>query len=235
MKKLYTLFFSFFWLLGFSQSYASLLSNVDWKIVKIQWNNTDYAPPSPLSQNGRLKFNYPATLNYMGTFFNSVGGDFVFGENNENYFNVLSHAITLAMYGGENEQAVNQFDGMSTSFYFGFPKTSNFYFDYQETSAGKSLVVTNPAGNKIFYSDAILATSEVSKSKISVYPNPATDVIILENLKPNSSLELIDNSGKLVKMISNKSSREEIDIKNLIPGIYYLKADGKMIQKIIKK
>ena len=236
MKKLYILFFSFLFILGFSQSYSSLLSNVDWKIVKIQQSNIDYYPPSPFSTNGKMKFNYPGTDTYMGLFFNSVSGDLIFGENNSKHFNVLSHAITLAMYDGENAQAVTQFDIMATGFYFGFPTSSNFTFEYEEVMSGKNLIVTNPDGNKIFYSDMILGTIEKAKPKISVYPNPATDIIKIENLKPNASLELIDSSGKLVKSISNnKSTKTEVNIKNLPSGIYYLKVDGQSVQKIIKK
>ena len=222
--------------MGSSQSYSSLLSNINWKIVKIQWNNVDYYPPHPLSSNGSIQFNYPETNDYSGNFFNSINGSMTFGENNGKYFNILSHFITLGIYGGENQQAVSQFDGMTTGFYFGFPTTSNFTFEYEEAISGKNLVVTNPEGNKIFYSNMILGTPEVSKSKISVYPNPATDLVVIENLKPNSSLELIDNSGKLVKSISNnKTIKTEINIKNLPSGIYYLKVDGQSAQKIVKK
>ena len=60
--------------------------------------------------------------------------------------------------------------------------------------------------------------------------------MIVENLKPDASLELMDNSGKLVKLISNsKAIKTEINIKNLASGIYYLKVDGQSAQKIIKK
>ena len=74
------------------------------------------------------------------------------------------------------------------------------------------------------------------KSKISVYPNPTINIVIVENLKPDASLELMDNPGKLVKLISNsKAIKTEINIKNLSSGIYYLKVDGQSAQKIIKK
>ncbi|PZU90994.1 MAG: hypothetical protein DI529_01935 [Chryseobacterium sp.] len=234
MKKLYTLLFSFLWLLGFSQSYNSLISSVNWKVVKINWNGSDYYAPSPFLNAGSLMLNN--TENILSSYFyNGASGKFIFGENNQNYFSLENMVATLAVYYGDNEQAVQQFDGMVIGFYMYFPATDRFYFDYQETSSGKSLVITNPAGNKVFYSDAILATSEVSKQKISVYPNPAKDYIILDNLKVNSTLQLIDNSGKLIKTITTQSDKEKIDLKNLNSGIYYLKSDEKSVQKIIKQ
>lgn len=238
MKKLYILIFSFLFILGFSQPYSVLLSNVQWKVVKIQWNNVDYYPPPPL--------NTP-TANFLNgnslttNFFDSGNAVITFAPNNQNYFNVpQGMGTTLADYGGENQQAVQHFDEMNTGFYnawYGsFQQSGNFYFEYQEVMSGRNLVVTNPAGNKIFYSNLLLGTTEISKSKISVYPNPATDVLFLENLKPNSSLEVIDNSGKNVKSISNsKTTKTEINVKNLPAGIYYLKVDGQSVQKIIKK
>ena len=235
MKKLYLFIFSFLFILGFSQPYSILLSNVEWKIVKVQWDNVDYYPPPPLSTFGTLTFNYSENT-FRGTFYNSVMGELVFGENNSKSFRVLSHAITLAMYGGENQDAVNAFDGMTTQFYFGNPTTSDFTFEYQEVMSGRNLVITNPAGNKIFYSNLILGTSENTRQNVSVYPNPATDVLFIDNLKPNSSLELTDNSGKVVKLISNNNAAQtEIKIKNLASGIYYLKVNGQSVQKIIKK
>lgn len=234
MKKLYILLFSLFWLFGFSQSYQSLLSNIQWKIIKIQWNGNDHYAPAPFLNSGQLLLDN-VEKRLSSSFYNSSVGAYTFGENNADYFTLSDMVSTLAVYYGENEQAVQNFDGMATDFYMYFAPTDKFHFDYQETSTGKTLVVTNPAGNKIFYSDALLAANETSKTKISVYPNPASDFVIIENLKTNSIIEVIDNSGKLLKTISNKSSREEIDIKRLTPGIYYLKTNGKNIQKIIKK
>lgn len=85
---------------------------------------------------------------------------------------------------------------MSTSFYSNFLNTEKFYYDFNQSGDERHLVITNPAGNKIFYTYKMLGTSETSKLKTSVYPNPATDIVVIENLRPNSSLELIDNTGK---------------------------------------
>ncbi len=237
MKKLYILIFIFLYVSGFAQTYSVLLSNVQWKVVKIQWNNVDYYPPPPLNTPTA---SFSNGNNLTTTFFDTGFATIVFAPNNQNYFNVpQGMGTTLADYGGENQQAVQRFDEMNTDFYNGwnggFQQSGNFYFNYEEIMSGRNLVVTNPAGNKIFYSNLLLGTTEILKSKITVYPNPATDIVIVENLKPNSSLELIDNSGKLVKSISSKTSKTEINIKNLASGIYYLKVDGQSVQKIIKK
>lgn len=239
MKKLYTLFFSFFWLFGFSQSYSSIL-NLDWKIEKIEKNKLDYYPPL---SNGYGKivedFNTFTNSPYFtlsSGLYNAISGEINWGEN---YFNVPTISTTFGIYEGENEQAVKLFDSLIYEFYAGNynqQNTEKYYFSYSESNGGKSLIISRSNGDKIFYSNKILGASEVSKSKISVYPNPATEYIVIENLKTNSNIELFDSSGKLIKTVYNiKHSKEEINIKNIPSGIYYIKIDEKFVQRLIKK
>jgi len=237
MKKLYILLFTCIWLFGFSQDYYSILSGTEWKIQKIQWDNqTDHYPPAPFSNSGSGTFDKVADTYVFGTkLFNSVAGTLVYGENNANYFTIQSTSMTLAVYEGENAEAVKNFDFLIVLFYSEYQQ-GNYTIDFSQDNSGRHLVISNPSGKKIFYNAPNLNTLDISKSKISVYPNPATDLIKIENLKPNASLELIDSSGKLIKSVSNnKTSTTEINIKDLSSGIYYLKVDGQSVQKIIKK
>ena len=239
MKKLYTLLFSLLFLLGFSQTYSSLM-NINWKIDKIEKNSTNYFPPLNngygIFSEGFDTFNNSQHFTLNSGLYNSVGGRITWGDN---YFNIPAISFTLGIYEGENEQAVKFFDSLIYEFYTGNQNQQNtekYYYVYSESNGGKNLVISRSNGDKIFYSDKILSASDVSKPKISVYPNPASDVIKIEKLKPNSSLELTDSSGKLVRTISNiKSDKTEINVKNLPSGIYYLKVDGQSVQKIIKK
>lgn len=240
MKKFYVLIFSCLCLLGFSQSYLPIL-NVNWRIEKIEKNNTFHFP-SVFAGFGMLNKQFSTITNsdyfhLSSGLYNSTFGEITW---NETYFKIPSVGTTFGVYEGTNYQAVQFFDGLIFEFYRGTivdgSNSENYYFTYNENSNGKNLIVSRTNGDKIFYTTELLGTAETSKSKISVYPNPATDIIKIENLKPNSSLELIDNSGKLVKTISNsKSTKTEVNIKNLPSGVYYLKVDGQSVQKIIKK
>lgn len=112
MKKIYVLLFSCIWIIGFSQDYYSLLSGTVWKIQKIQWDNqTVYYPPEPFSNSGSGGFDKVGDTYVFNTkFFNSVGGTMVYGENNANYFTILSTSMTLGVYEGENAELVKDFD-----------------------------------------------------------------------------------------------------------------------------
>jgi len=240
MKKIYFLFILVVNTLLHAQfpSYEQQLSNYNGHIIKITKNGTDYFAPSPI---GQIQTSTISTINsekrLNSVFYNTVFATIKFGENNANYFTVKDVGTTLWEYHGQNEIQVRQFDNDIFSFFTGFQPEDKFYFEtILAGPVAGSFTVTNPAGNKIYYDNNLLATSETSEQKISVYPNPATDIVIIENMKPNSSLELIDNSGKLAKSISNsKATKTEINIKDLSSGIYYLKIDGQSVQKIIKK
>ncbi len=68
---------------------------------------------------------------------------------------------------------------------------------------------------------------------ISVYPNPASEFIIMKiNDFKNVSYMLYDEKGKLLKSDKISDRTTEISVVNLLPGNYFLKLSG--INKDIK-
>ncbi len=226
MKKLYILIFA---ANLFSAQNSDLLNN-KWQISKVVGEllpNDQVPPPMPYQQITEFSSN-PPKLNL--SFFNTVGAEVSYSG--DNMFTVNSKACTLADYWGDNGQ-VNNFFGLLCDF---FKKDANYYYNISNNGNEKILTVSNATFQEIHFKSAILGTRENGINTISVYPNPSSDIVKIEKLKPNSSIELIDSSGKSVKSISNtKSDKTEINIKNLPLGIYYLNVNGQPVQKIIKK
>lgn len=83
-------------------------------------------------------------------------------------------------------------------------------------------------------SGVFMATEELDKTKISVYPNPVKDILNFSEEVTN--IRIIDFSGRTVKQIY--TSEKSINLENLAKGIYNITATtktGKAInQKIIK-
>lgn len=83
----------------------------------------------------------------------------------------------------------------------------------------------------------LLAVSDVSdaKAKVSVYPNPATDVINVKSDNKISQISIFDVSGKVVKV----SSETSVNVENLAKGTYLVNVkyeDGTTeTKKVIKK
>lgn len=84
--------------------------------------------------------------------------------------------------------------------------------------------------------DPFMAVSDVTKkSKISVYPNPATNVLNIKSDSKIAEVSIYDAAGKIVKTTAETS----INVENLAKGSYIVSikyADGsKESTKVIKK
>lgn len=75
-----------------------------------------------------------------------------------------------------------------------------------------------------------LSTSEIEKSKWSIYPNPVKNNILFVNgkeIQKIKKVEIYTISGALVQIIENPFSKgNSLQLKNLKKGVYILKADN---------
>lgn len=85
--------------------------------------------------------------------------------------------------------------------------------------------------------DASLSTADISKSQVSLYPNPTNGQIQIKNLPLNSKLTIYDILGAKVRVINTKASSQTIDISDLKNGIYFISNNDKnnrFTKKIVK-
>lgn len=224
MKKLYI----FILAANLYSAQNSDLLNTNWQVVKITGELfPDQFPPAMHYQQITQFNNDSPQLNL--SFFNMVSANVTYSG--QDSFTVNSKSCTLADYLDDNGE-VNQFFGRLCNF---FNNGSKYYYTIQNNGNEKTLVIGDLIFQGIYFKSVNLSVRDNEINKLNIYPNPATDYVIIENKNINSNIELFDSSGKLLKTIISKSSKQEVDIKSLIPGIYYLKKDGKLVQKIIKK
>lgn len=100
-----------------------------------------------------------------------------------------------------------------------------------DTTAGFDNIVVSATN-----ADPFLAVSDVTKkSSVSVYPNPATDVVNIKSDKKVENVSIYDVAGKIVKTTTETS----INVENLAKGSYIVSikyVDGsKESTKVIKK
>lgn len=69
-----------------------------------------------------------------------------------------------------------------------------------------------------------------SNNSFSVFPNPTADYIILENIAPNSTIQILSLSGSIVKEVK---ADNRIDVRDLSAGVYMIKV-GSKVQKFVK-
>ena len=64
------------------------------------------------------------------------------------------------------------------------------------------------------------------KEKVTLYPNPATQYIIVNHPAINhySQIRLVDIAGHLVKtiIVANNATQTTVNLQGLVPGVYKL-------------
>ena len=75
-------------------------------------------------------------------------------------------------------------------------------------------------------------TNDIDNQQLAIYPNPAKDVLRIENIADNQEVTIYSINGAALKRVV-VSGDSEINISELRPGMYILSA-GNMISKFIK-
>lgn len=79
-----------------------------------------------------------------------------------------------------------------------------------------------------------MAVSAANETQVSIYPNPTSDFIKIQNVKELQNVRIFDMSGKIVK----ETSSSDIDVRNLSAGHYILNiysGNEVISRKFIKK
>ena len=75
-------------------------------------------------------------------------------------------------------------------------------------------------------------TNDIDNQQLAIYPNPAKDVLRIENIADNQEVTIYSINGAILKRVV-VSGNSEINISELRPGMYILSA-GNMFSKFIK-
>lgn len=68
--------------------------------------------------------------------------------------------------------------------------------------------------------------------KITVYPNPVSDELIIELINPVGNISLVDITGKRIRQVEVNSMRMSLNLTDISNGVYFLQ-HGNAVQKII--
>lgn len=98
-------------------------------------------------------------------------------------------------------------------------------YEFSNNCVGSTLLQGQEASGNVFQESLqnFKRNDVAHRSEFSIYPNPATDELILNYTKA-TRLEVFDAIGVLVKKVQlDKDSRQcALDVSKLAPGIYYL-------------
>ncbi|MGH2667429.1 T9SS type A sorting domain-containing protein [Flavobacterium sp.] len=122
------------------------------------------------------------------------------------------------------------------------PATGTYYFSFLHNSAANAtpnsthaLIIDNVTVTEV------LSTKDFLFSKIAVYPNPASDFIMISNTSniEINEVNIVDVNGRTVKLFNPKSDQDvKMNISDLTAGIYFMDintSEGSATKKIVKQ
>jgi hypothetical protein len=71
-------------------------------------------------------------------------------------------------------------------------------------------------GQSTGISNKVILTDEI-------YPNPTNGVLYVDLIKKTQSIEILDNYGAVIKLISDPQYSNQIDLSNLSDGLYFVR------------
>jgi len=87
-----------------------------------------------------------------------------------------------------------------------------------------------------FYTNVTSVNDLVAKTTVKTYPNPVSDVLIINSDDDISNLRIFNINGQLVMSINPASKEATIDVSNFANGVYFvhvLSNDKNTVQKIV--
>ena len=76
-----------------------------------------------------------------------------------------------------------------------------------------------------------MAITENQQSKITLYPNPTTDYIIIENIQ--GSYDIFNIQGKRMEAGSASNNTVKIELSDYVPGIYTIQTNDLHFRKFV--
>lgn len=104
---------------------------------------------------------------------------------------------------------------------------TQLFFDDNGTTVSYNLSELRKA-----YFSAPQSTEEIENQQLSLYPNPAKDVLNIKNLADNQEVTIYSINGSVI-MKTIVSGDTKINVSDLHPGMYVVSA-GNLVSKFIK-
>ncbi len=124
----------------------------------------------------------------------------------------------------------------------------NFFSDSLTDTLNLKNYVNQPGDiNAVYYYVDYVCVSEDSlwqattglrpdelKEEFSIYPNPASNHLRIENIKLNSTITIFNFLGEKLKQMQSEGFSLDIDIEKFKPGIYFIQTSYGLTRKFIK-
>ena len=99
---------------------------------------------------------------------------------------------------------------------------NSFTYSLETDGENYTLTIENTNGDYAVYGDEQLSTGEFEDFKFSVHPNPASDILHIQNLTTTAKAIVYNLIGREIKTKNISGTGREINISQLQNGLYFL-------------
>jgi hypothetical protein len=101
---------------------------------------------------------------------------------------------------------------------------------FQTGGARVALLTSDKAEGAVAPEDVLINTSE----KITIYPNPAVDKILLRNVSAGAQVCIYNQLGQITTRLIANNTSQEINVAGFKSGMYYVSINGDKGMKFLK-
>ena len=201
------------------------LSNIEQELIDVDWTS-----PQDLAINDGVGADVDSI--YQTTV------DANWGTTNDPNSGISEYEVAIGSSAGATDILPWTNNGLNTviSHLLLNPIYDQVYYVSVKAKNGAGLT-SNSTSDGQRYVDGNLAANTLELENIVIYPNPAEDIIIFQNLKSKTKVSIIDATGKVVLNKVFEINNNQIDVRNFARGRYQvvLQVENQIIvKKIIK-
>ena len=101
-------------------------------------------------------------------------------------------------------------------------------YSFETIDSIEYLIFTNENNDKLYYTAENLSTPDFEMTTFTISPNPAQDQlsIRLDDLSPNTTLEIYDIHGRLLDNLKMNEIEIQLDVSDYASGMYFIQIKG---------
>lgn len=162
------------------------------------------------------------------------------GASNDPNSGIAGYKVAIGTTSGDDDVLAWSNNGLNTTIahLLTNPIYNQLYFVSVKAENGAGLVKTSSSDGQRYVDQTFLAVNESYLEQIVIYPNPAVDKVIFQDLKTQTSVTVYDMKGQVVLNEVVSPEESQIDVSSFAKGTYnvVLKIDNQlMVKKLIKQ
>jgi len=162
------------------------------------------------------------------------GGAILFYFPNDTSYCTASPKYVLAA--GYTWQPSLDFEFEHVVYKLGLGKIQFNHFDADGTAESDYLIYYKMNGIECgsFVPNEVKNVQDESQA-VSVFPNPASDELIIKSLDVINSVVVYDMTGRILYDLKYSTNTVQIDVSGLAPGVYMVRINGSEVRRFVKE